>query len=94
MAAEFVTPTADNPVLQEIVRRLVDTYHPEKIYLFGSAARGETTPDSDYDLMVIVPNEATKRPRFRAGLRSALGHHGSRRHPGLASNVLRRTVVS
>lgn len=63
MAAKSVTPTADNPVLGEIVRRLVDTYQPERIYLFGSAARGETTSDSDYDLLVIVSDDADKQQR-------------------------------
>ena len=47
-----------DPVLAEIVRRLVAAYEPERIYLFGSKARGEAGPDSDYDLMVIVPDDA------------------------------------
>jgi predicted nucleotidyltransferase len=44
--------------LDEIIRRLVEAFQPERIYLFGSKARGETGPDSDYDIMVIVPDEA------------------------------------
>ena len=47
-----------DPKLAEIVRRLVGAYQPERIYLFGSHARGEVTPDSDYDLMVVVPDSA------------------------------------
>lgn len=47
-------PTADDPVLAEIVRRLVAALEPERIYPFGSLARGEGGPDSDYDLMVVV----------------------------------------
>lgn len=46
-------PKKDN-ALDEMVRRLVEAYKPERIYLFGSHARGEAGPDSDYDLMVIV----------------------------------------
>ena len=42
------------------MRRLVDVYHPERIYLFGSAARGDAGPDSDYDFMVVVPDESPK----------------------------------
>ena len=42
------------PLLVELVRRLVETFHPERIYLFGSRARGEGSPHSDYDLMVVV----------------------------------------
>ena len=45
----------DDKVLGEIVRRLATTLHPERIYLFGSQARGDTDPNSDYDLMLIFP---------------------------------------
>jgi predicted nucleotidyltransferase len=44
--------------LAEIVRRLVEAYKPERIYLFGSKARGDAGLDSDYDLMVVVPEDA------------------------------------
>ena len=50
-------PPAD-PRLDEVVRRLVAAFRPERIYLFGSAARGEAGPDSDYDLLVIVADDA------------------------------------
>jgi predicted nucleotidyltransferase len=40
-------------VIDEIVRRLVEAVAPEKIILFGSAARGEMRPDSDLDLLVV-----------------------------------------
>lgn len=43
----------DEKVLEEIVRRIVEAAAPEKIILFGSAARGEMGPDSDLDLLVI-----------------------------------------
>lgn len=39
--------------LREIVRRIVEAAQPEKIILFGSAARGEMGPDSDVDLLVV-----------------------------------------
>lgn len=44
----------DDPTLEEMVRRLCEQLNPERIYLFGSRARGEATADSDYDLMVVV----------------------------------------
>ena len=47
-----------NDVLDEIVRRLIEAYKPERIFLFGSIARGDAGPDSDYDLLVIVPDDA------------------------------------
>ncbi|NIS69053.1 MAG: nucleotidyltransferase domain-containing protein, partial [Proteobacteria bacterium] len=40
--------------LAEIVRRLIAAYRPERIYLFGSKARGDSGGDSDYDLMVVT----------------------------------------
>jgi len=43
---------------QELIRRVVDTIiavaDPVRIILFGSAARGETGPDSDLDLLVVI----------------------------------------
>ena len=50
-------------VLTEIVSRLVNAYEPERIYLFGSHARGEEGPDSDLDLIVIVPDDALPERR-------------------------------
>jgi predicted nucleotidyltransferase len=47
-------------VLAEVVRRLVDAYHPCAIYLFGSRARGDYRPRSDHDLLVVVSNSAPK----------------------------------
>ena len=43
----------DPAVLADIVKRVVRAAKPEKIVLFGSAARGEMGPDSDYDILVI-----------------------------------------
>lgn len=67
----FRPPSADDPVLPEVVRRLVEVYHPLRIYLFGSAARGDAGPDSDYDIMVILPDVAPQHlgrgsPGYRA----------------------------
>lgn len=52
--------------LKELVELLVEHYHPLKIYLFGSKARGDARAHSDYDLMVVVPKEVswTKRDAF------------------------------
>jgi uncharacterized protein len=43
----------DPKILADIVRAVVRAAQPEKIVLFGSAARGEMGPDSDYDVLVI-----------------------------------------
>lgn len=45
--------TVDQPVLDEIIRRIVEVAEPEKIVLFGSAARGEMGPHSDVDLLIV-----------------------------------------
>jgi predicted nucleotidyltransferase len=63
-----MTTVTDNllhsdPHLSAIVERLRQAFHPDRIYLFGSAARGEAGPDSDYDLMVIVPT--AEQPAYR-----------------------------
>jgi excisionase family DNA binding protein len=56
---------AGDPVLAEIVRRLEEAYEPEAMYLFGSAARGEVGPNSDYDVLLVVPDDASAE-RLRA----------------------------
>jgi uncharacterized protein len=54
---------ADDRILAELVRRLVKAFHPERIFLFGSKARGDASPDSDYDLLVLVGDEAPPERR-------------------------------
>jgi len=46
-----------------MVQRLVAAVNPERIYLFGSMARGDAGPDSDYDLLVVVA--ASDLPGYR-----------------------------
>ncbi len=43
----------DKAVLAELIRRIVEVADPEKIILFGSAARGDMTGHSDLDLLII-----------------------------------------
>jgi len=62
-SASLTTSRKDDPVLREIVRRIVSAYHPDKIYLFGSTARAEAGPDSDYDLMITIPDDAPEELR-------------------------------
>lgn len=67
-----------DPTLAELLRRLVPAYQPERVYLFGSRARGEAGPDSDYDLLLVVPDDAS----------------ADRRRSKLAYEVLRGTGVA
>ena len=68
--------------LQEMLRRLVDAYHPRRVYLFGSRARETTTLDSDYDLLIVVPDDAPAERR-----KSRLGYEALR-GTGIAVDVL------
>ena len=53
----------DRCALARIIERLVEAYQPDCIYLFGSKVRGDCGPDSDFDLMVVVPQ--TAEPSYR-----------------------------
>lgn len=58
--------TISDPRLAEVLKRLIDAYEPERVYLFGSNARGTVGPNSDYDLLLVVPDDATpERKRSR-----------------------------
>jgi predicted nucleotidyltransferase len=46
----------EEALLRQAVERLVEAFRPERIYLYGSRARGDSRVDSDYDLMVVVPS--------------------------------------
>lgn len=48
-------------VLPEIVERIVRRFAPEKVIVFGSAARGAAGPDSDVDLLVVMPVQGSRR---------------------------------
>ncbi len=48
-------------ILDQIVSRLVDGLHSEHIYLFGSQVQGQATEDSDFDLLVVVPESNLPR---------------------------------
>lgn len=41
--------------IQGFVNRVVEQFHPVKVILFGSHAYGTPTPDSDVDLLMILP---------------------------------------
>jgi predicted nucleotidyltransferase len=49
--------------INEMVRRIVEEFDPEKIILFGSHATDEAGPDSDVDLLVVMEVSGSKRKR-------------------------------
>ena len=56
--------------LEEVKKRIVETFNPQKIILFGSYAYGQPTPDSDVDILVVM--ESDDRPVERAAKISRL----------------------
>jgi predicted nucleotidyltransferase len=40
--------------IQDVVRQIAEKFHPKKIILFGSYARGNPRPESDVDLLVVM----------------------------------------
>ena len=62
----------DETLLNEVVRRVLTVARPDRIILFGSAATGQMTHDSDIDLLVVEPEPANARDRS-VKIRRALG---------------------
>ncbi len=50
-----------NETLLKVRERLVDGFHPEKILLFGSQARGTADDRSDVDILVVCSFEGKRR---------------------------------
>jgi predicted nucleotidyltransferase len=48
-------------VIQLITERIVRDFHPLRLILFGSHARGDARPESDVDLLAVLPQVANKR---------------------------------
>jgi predicted nucleotidyltransferase len=57
-----------DPILSEIVRRLVNDFQPTRVFLFGSRARGEAKEGSDYDILLVV--SSTDVPSYRLAQRA------------------------
>lgn len=70
-AMEPLFPTPGPEHVAEAVRCLVAAADPLRIVVFGSVARGEAGPDSDLDLLVVMP-DGTDRRAARRMLRGAL----------------------
>jgi len=58
--------------IRRMVRRIVAEFDPDTIILFGSHARGQAGPESDVDLLVVMPVPGSKRAKqleIRAAVR-------------------------
>jgi predicted nucleotidyltransferase len=78
MLEEAVSAAVPARLIAQVVERL----QPEQIWLFGSRATGGVRPDSDYDLLVVVPDDA---PADRVSLSAA---YASRRGTGVAADIV------
>jgi len=56
-----MTKKVARSAINAMVRRIVTQFDPEQIILFGSHARGDAGPDSDVDLLVVMPDRGAKR---------------------------------
>lgn len=54
----------DQELIDDVVRRIAARFHPKRIVLFGSHARGDATPESDIDLFIEM--DSLLRPIDRA----------------------------
>jgi hypothetical protein len=70
MSAALVPPELLNPV--------VAYFRPQRVILFGSAARGEAGPDSDIDLLVVVDDDT---PPEKVTVKAGRESRHSYRHP-------------
>ncbi len=75
-----MTPLAE---IQDFAQRVAEEFHPERIILFGSYAHGTPGPDSDVDLLVILPFSG-KPWRMASLIRRRI-------HPPFPADILART---
>jgi predicted nucleotidyltransferase len=75
----FTSPSP--PSVVSLIEQVVRVAHPLRIILFGSAARGPTGPESDIDLLVVMPDGTHRR-------RAAQHLYASMREVGVPFDLL------
>ncbi len=50
-------PATEEQSLRTLLERIVPAFRPQAVYLFGSRAEGRADEDSDWDLLVVVPDD-------------------------------------
>ena len=60
-------------LLDDVVRRIVESVQPLKIIVFGSAARGDMGPDSDLDILIVMPEGSHRRQTALLAYRALRG---------------------
>ncbi len=75
----------------ELLDPVVAYFHPRRVILFGSRARGDAGPDSDIDLLVVVDDDTPpEKVTSRAGVESRRGYHQSANVIPVRENTFRR----
>lgn len=73
----FTVPLSLDEVITEVVpdlvHRIVEAVHPIRIILFGSVARGEVGPESDIDVLVILPDKTDQNHALNSIYRGMRG---------------------
>jgi hypothetical protein len=93
-------------VPSELLDPVVAYFQPRRVILFGSAARGEAGPDSDYDLLVVLDDDTPPdKLSLRAGYEARRSYRRSadvipvreqvfRRNMGIAGTLSREAAES
>lgn len=48
-------------IIRDMVQRIVSTFDPDMVILFGSYASGQPGPESDVDLLIVMPVDSSRR---------------------------------
>ena len=55
-----VSPTVNLKPIETLVNLIVERCAPVSVWLFGSRARGDAREDSDWDLLIVLPDETAE----------------------------------
>lgn len=61
----LTTRKAPDPKACAVARAVGEAVHPNRVILFGSRARGDYTPHSDIDLLIITDSDSTDRQEYQ-----------------------------
>ena len=67
----------ESELIREVTKRVVEALEPRRLILFGSRARGDARPDSDFDLLVVWKDESPPAERALAVRRVLRGLRAS-----------------
>jgi uncharacterized protein len=70
---DIMTVKSNSTVIEQLVRKIVELVHPMRILVFGSAARDNMGPNSDIDVLVVMPEGVHRRHTAQFIYRHARG---------------------